>query len=92
MQGQLQKMRRGSKSEDQEIIKGPSLSRIMTWEMKTGCSYLVKEQGTDCEVRGPKPQLLVFIYFTFSLRTKNKLGCPSFLDFVFVFGFNRYSG
>ena len=42
-------MRRGSKSEDQEIIKGPSLSRIMTWEMKTGCSYLVKEQGTDTQ-------------------------------------------
>ena len=48
------------------------------------------------KVRGARSQTstlgLYSLYFNFSLRTKNKLGCPSFLDFVFVFGFNRYSG
>ena len=47
-------------------------------------------------MRGARSQTstlgLYLLYFNFSLRTKNKLGCPSFLDFVFVFGFNRYSG
>ena len=51
---------------------------------------------SNAPLRGARSQTstlgLYSLYFNFSLRTKNKLGCPSFLDFVFVFGFNRYSG
>ena len=50
----------------------------------------------EVKLRGARSQTstlgLYLLYFNFSLRTKNKLGCPSFLDFVFAFGFNRYSG
>ena len=42
----------------------------------------------------PNLKLLVFylLYFKFSLRTKNKLGCPFFLDFVSGISSSRYSG
>ena len=57
---------------------------------------IFENQSISTILRGARSQTstlgLYLLYFNFSLRTKNKLGCPSFLDFVFGIGSNRYSG
>ena len=71
-------------------------SFVLTIDGETVAETKELHNKAAVSLRGARSQTstlgLYSLYFNFSLRTKNKLGCPSFLDFVFVFGFNRYSG